>query len=692
VEQDRGAVLGIPVVLPTSPENNLSATLHRLVQQHPGVRVDAVRCEAFLLDLCPEERAAVHLLVLAVKEQIPSHLEARSDPDGARLEEAVWTSLVEELAARLVEVGLRVERARWAVEVWAVALGLRGPWANPGLDELSCGLWKLCRDGGSVEAALGKLGQQFPEAQPQLHALRIAVERGLANRLPVPPEGGAQDDLWRWLEERAKVLQERGVERLLACWAVVALAAARGGLPGAHLDRLRDLSFLWQPGVSFDGEGRLLWHPGGELAVTPLGVTCRRGGRPVWSVDLVSRLRSISPDGRWLALLDQKEDLFLVCLRDGQVNRLETGEAASIREVIFSPDSGRVALVYDVRVVLLSVSGESLGGWPREGQEAVFFDPQGKVCAVTPGGVHPLERRDRPCPLDVTPRGEILQLLPGPVGVLAFSPRGRWLVATLRDGGVRVWDATTGEPLALGALDRLEKIGLFAPKFAAFDPEEGRLLCLRDPERPVLYDLYQDRLLEGPGLSATSPGPVIGLESQESGLVLVVGLHKLVLLDGQLRVLRVDAGFPNQTQGRLGPEGHLAAFSGRGFWLGPSREGDKTLHLQVEAESGVTDAVFCGDKVAVLSGTSAMLLGLDGWRRYKPFAHEAVVQGAAYLAPRKQLVVSAGKRLHFWSTETGLSVASMELKFAMSRIRAHPGGELLALVTPQGVGMLRLSG
>lgn len=650
--------------------------------------MDAARCENHLLDLCPEDRAWVLVLVLAVKEQIPVRLASRAEGEGPPPGDVVGEPLLAELAALLVDVGLQEDRARWAVEAWAEALELRGRWACPGLDPISDALWRMYQPGScfpAVEIVFTKLFQQFPGAKTQTHALRGAWDRGLPFDLVAPPAEAEQDALWSWLEEQARPLRGEGIEESLACWAVVAIAAARGLLPERQQHRLRDLGLLGRSGGGVESACLRFWHPGGDVAVTPLGAVCRRGGRLVWSVDQVSRLRCVSPDGRWLALLDHRGDLALVHLLDGHTSRIEVGEPAPVRRAVFSPDGRRLALEYDARVQLLSTTGDPLGSWPHEAPSSAFFDTENRICTATPEGVLRLESGSSAPILPQTPWADT-PLDPAPIGGLLFSPGGRWLAATLKDGGVRVWDAASGEPLPLGALDRLARMGSFKPMRVAFDPFGAQLLCMSTAEQSALYDLFQDRLLGGPELPA-GLGPVLGLEARPGGDVLVVGASRMVLLDAAFQVRESWNGFPGHAQGRLGPGGQLAVFHGKTFTLLPTAEGKR---VSSTLESGVVDAVFCGDKVAVLSGVTATLVGLDGWRRYEPLVHDVAVQAGAYLASKEQLVTSTGAMLRFWSTSTGKCVHEQKVKGVITCMKIHPEGRLLAYGGPQGVGILRL--
>lgn len=85
----------------------------------PGLCEEAPRCEAMLRDVCPEYRREIFVLVAALKERVVADL--RVGAGGASPREA----LLDRLTHRLVEhLALAPEAARWAVESWALALGV----------------------------------------------------------------------------------------------------------------------------------------------------------------------------------------------------------------------------------------------------------------------------------------------------------------------------------------------------------------------------------------------------------------------------------------------------------------------------------------------------------------------------------------------------------------------------------------
>ncbi len=79
---------------------------------------DARRCEGLLKDLCGEYRREISVLINAIEERIPLDLLAAGSSVPRDL-------LLSKLAKRLEDnLGLTLEAAHWAVNSWAVALGV----------------------------------------------------------------------------------------------------------------------------------------------------------------------------------------------------------------------------------------------------------------------------------------------------------------------------------------------------------------------------------------------------------------------------------------------------------------------------------------------------------------------------------------------------------------------------------------
>jgi hypothetical protein len=100
--------------------NNLPRqTLRRLISKYGNdLGGNARRCEGLLKDLCGEYRREINVLTSAIEERIPLDLLAAGNSIPREL-------LLTKLAKRLEDnLGLTAEAAQWAVDSWALALGI----------------------------------------------------------------------------------------------------------------------------------------------------------------------------------------------------------------------------------------------------------------------------------------------------------------------------------------------------------------------------------------------------------------------------------------------------------------------------------------------------------------------------------------------------------------------------------------
>ncbi len=104
-------------------ESTVRDTLRQLIVQHGRALCDAPpRCETMLRALCGQHKPEIALLINALQQRVPAALLANA----AGLPPPL---LVDQLRERLTkELFLTTEAAHWAVETWALALGvIAGP-------------------------------------------------------------------------------------------------------------------------------------------------------------------------------------------------------------------------------------------------------------------------------------------------------------------------------------------------------------------------------------------------------------------------------------------------------------------------------------------------------------------------------------------------------------------------------------
>jgi len=94
-------------------------TLRKLIAAHgPGLCSDARRCEGLLRDLSGAHRREINILMGALRERVPLDLLAGRNSVPRDL-------LLMRLSKRLEDhLALTAEAARWAVDSWALALGI----------------------------------------------------------------------------------------------------------------------------------------------------------------------------------------------------------------------------------------------------------------------------------------------------------------------------------------------------------------------------------------------------------------------------------------------------------------------------------------------------------------------------------------------------------------------------------------
>lgn len=92
--------------------------LHDLIRRFGhGVAEDPARCQAMLRDLCPAQRREINVLIAALREGVARDL-LRPNPLPASMR---ITRLTQRLEA---DTGLAPEPACWAVQTWALVLGV----------------------------------------------------------------------------------------------------------------------------------------------------------------------------------------------------------------------------------------------------------------------------------------------------------------------------------------------------------------------------------------------------------------------------------------------------------------------------------------------------------------------------------------------------------------------------------------
>lgn len=247
--------------------------------------------------------------------------------------------------------------------------------------------------------------------------------------------------------------------------------------------RKRSGGICW-PEFSPDGQ-RVLTVSGDFTARVWDARTGRAVSEPLYHRNLVC-LAHFSPDGRLVATTDDDASARVWDARTGEPLTAPLQHGDRVVDVRFSPD-GR-------RIVTASSDGTARVWEARTGQ------PVGK----------PLQHRKDPAASSETDEhaaefGESADIEPSDVLTARFSPDGRHVVTTCQDGGVRIWDAVTGQLIG-GPLPHLDLIA-----HLRFTPDGSRLVTASADGRGRVWDALTGQPLNEPvphlqGMANDSPG------------------------------------------------------------------------------------------------------------------------------------------------------------------------------------------
>lgn len=373
------------------------------------------RCEALLRDMCGEYRREIFILTWALREHIAEELLAKG-------EHTPWELLLSRLAARLHEnLGIAEPFARWAVEAWAVALGVIS------YDELES------RRTGEIALRLQKV-----EAYGSTRSAGAASDSGVLGRCEA--------------DVRCVAFSPSGT--------VVAAATGRAATAdnGVRVWNLRTgeervLGRLELPvlSIAFGPNGRWLASGGRDRRVY---LWSARGGRPrlIGTCNDWVNAVAVSPDGHWIAAggMDRAVRVWNLQARHGGVlGRME----GPVRALAFTPDSNRLLVgcedktvaIWDVDSGSMRVLGQCDGG-----VTSVAVSPNG-LYAVT-GSQSDWLQDNTICLWDL--RTGLRRVIGncGSVNVwaVAFGPDPLRVASGAEDGTVRLWNVETGRARLLG--------------------------------------------------------------------------------------------------------------------------------------------------------------------------------------------------------------------------------------------------
>jgi WD40 repeat protein len=390
-------------------------TLIQLVARYgPSLSTDPKRTEGLLRDFCGAYKPEIFVLVSALKEDVAADLLSLQDSVPYQVSSAQLTRRLQD------NLALAEDAARWAVDSWALALGvIQQPSSGPSP-----------RAGRKPAPAPAPTPATSQTASDERLLRTLEGHTGWVHSVAFSPDG--------------RLLASGSHDATVRLWDIGATLGTGGASSQSVRWPLQNTSPVLCVAFSFDGRALAWGSEDGTIQVRDVAQS-RKLHQLKDRTDAVHSV-AFGPDGRHLASTSANA-VVLWDMATGREARQFKGHTGVVQSVAFSPDGRLLASAGGDETVRLwdVASGKAVEVRRLEGHRkavwCVAFSPDGRTLA---SGSH-----DKTVRLWDVERGREERRLKGHTGgvnSVAFSPDGRTLAAASSDTVV-LWNVERGREM-----------------------------------------------------------------------------------------------------------------------------------------------------------------------------------------------------------------------------------------------------